>query len=332
MDVALARQLLSEGLVLESLDTEALGPWRARVEALRPAVAAVLAATKAAPAGPAAEPRGAAVAPLPGRGRALLAGQSLKRGQVVLREQALARVPLPKKLDLHPQTQLALKLWEAERSDQRLKQTELLDHGKDAGARKLREVIAACCALCCDRPQEVESLFRWLGRVRVNAVTVSCLVESDGEMEHQQVALALYPELARSVNHSCRPNAILRFDSEDLVELVVSSPVPAGEEVMISYGPTASTMPRSKRQAALLAEYGFECLCSACASVAHDENFQWKLKAQMLDDRARAAVGRAAWQEAAIACSAAVSMLREGYREGDVELAREEPVDINITV
>ena len=33
MDVALARQLLSEGLVLESLDTEALGPWRARVEA-----------------------------------------------------------------------------------------------------------------------------------------------------------------------------------------------------------------------------------------------------------------------------------------------------------
>ena len=157
---------------------EAPGFWGEKVsgvnrEALRPAVAAVLAATKAAPAGPAAEPRGAAVAPLPGRGRALLAGQSLKRGQVgtsqspwfwsplqclpfdfplpikemcqntkvtnlrrclfpfnqkgggvrptvqtvevVLREPALARVPLPKKLELHPQTQLALKLWEAER-------------------------------------------------------------------------------------------------------------------------------------------------------------------------------------------------------------------------
>eukprot|EP00913_Durusdinium_trenchii_P015941 g14980.t1 len=83
-------------------------------------------------------------------------------------------------------------------------------------------------------------------------------------------------------------------------------------------------MVRSERQAALRAQYGFECRCPSCASKVQDEDFHWKRKAQMLDDRARAAVQREAWQEAAIACSASVAMLREGFRDGDIELAREE--------
>lgn len=284
--------------------------------------------------------KGVEVASRPNQGRSLVTTRHLERGFVVIREYPLAKALLDLEnrsglpgLKLHPETRLALQLWNAERKgDKRIEAAkDLLDHGgNDASALKMRALLAACCTLCVDvgtsRNAACESLFHWLGCVRVNAVAVTALVEAEGEeMQQAKVALALYPDLARSVNHSCRPNGVLRFDAKDShVELVVSAGVDAGEEVTISYGPTSSTMPRSQRLGILMAQYGFECHCTACGGTSVDEDFQWKRKAKMLDERARAAVARAAWQEAVIACSASIAMLRQGFRDGDVELAREE--------
>ncbi|CAE8633389.1 unnamed protein product, partial [Polarella glacialis] len=288
---------------------------------------------------------GVEIAPLPGRGRSLLVSlrgearlSGLKRGSQVLREYPLASVPLTGGgSSLHPETALALRLWSGA-AELRHAAADLLDHGgRDASSRLRRAVVAVMFVMAssegvyeagAESVTRSESLFCWLGRVRVNSVAVTSLSEqSEGnELEVAKVALALYPELAKSVNHSCRPNCLLRFDPEDglALELLVSAPggVPPGEEITISYGPTAASLPRQERRAALLAQYGFECGCPACAIL--DEDFSWRSKAAALDERAKVAAGRGSWREAATASSAALALLRQGFAEGDLELAREE--------
>ncbi|CAK9054586.1 unnamed protein product [Durusdinium trenchii] len=310
---------------------EALRPLQDQIrKELGSLVTAALAESKASDLRGCSHPSGGIeIDEVPDRGRCLKVTKPLTRGSVLIREFPVAKVLLEsKEHSLHPETRLALVL-SAKEEKTKVAQ-KLLDHGgRDASALRMRGVLACCCGLCIGNSiEKVVSLFGWLGRVRINAVAVTALVEADGDMVEDKVALALYPELARCVNHSCRPNGLLRFNAKEshLVELLISSPhkVAAGEEVTISYGPLASSMVRSERQAALRAQYGFECRCPSCASKVQDEDFHWKRKAQMLDDRARAAVQREAWQEAAIACSASVAMLREGFRDGDIELAREE--------
>ena len=159
--------------------------------------------------------KGVEVASRPNQGRSLVTTRHLERGFVVIREYPLAKVLLDLEkrsglpgLKLHPETRLALQLWNAERKgDKRIEAAkDLLDHGgNDASALKMRALLAACCTLCVDvgtsRNAACESLFHWLGCVRVNAVAVTALVEAEGEeMQQAKVALALYPDLARSVS------------------------------------------------------------------------------------------------------------------------------------
>eukprot|EP00439_Symbiodinium_sp_Y106_P066056 s981_g10.t1 len=281
-----------------------------------------------------AQLRGVEVAPLPGQGRSLLAKRDLARGSVCIQEQPLASVASVGEASLQAETRLALQLLAASRANLADLAADLLDHGgRDPMALKSRAVVAVCAALCIPNLpasqlcREAEEAFAWLGRVRINAVAVTALAENgSGELTSTKVALALYPNLARSVNHACKPNALLRFDKDtNGVEVVISSPsgVNAGEEVTISYGPTGASHLRSERQQTLSSQYGFDCLCQACASSV-DEDFQWKERARKLDLRAQEAAGRGAWLEAVTASAAALALLRQGYGEGDVELAREE--------
>ncbi|CAE7588256.1 Smyd4 [Symbiodinium sp. CCMP2456] len=315
------------------------------VEALRPSQAEIAEflgshVVKAFSVGPAsrgpAQLRGVEVAPLPGQGRSLLAKRDLPRGSVCIQEQPLASVATgSEKPELHAETRLALQLLAASRAGLADLAKDLLDHGgRDPLALKSRAVVAVCTALCIPNLpasqlcREAEEAFSWLGRVRINAVAVTALAESgSGELTSTKNALALYPNLAKSVNHACKPNALLRFDKDtNGVEVVISSPngVNAGEEVTISYGPTGASHLRSERQQKLSSQYGFDCLCEACASSVQDEDFQWKERARQLDLRAEEAAGRGAWLEAVTASSAALALLRQGYGAGDVELAREE--------
>ena len=135
-------------------------------------------------------------------GRSLITSKFLQRGSVVIREFPLAKVLLEskKKSTLHPETQLALLLAKSAGRSTSLPE-DLLDHGgKDSSSLAMRATLAACCGLCLeDSLDDVVSLFRWLGRVRINAVAVTALVESAGDMVEDKVALALYSQLARSV-------------------------------------------------------------------------------------------------------------------------------------
>ena len=312
---------------------------------LREASSAALAAPDRRPAAPS----GAEVAQRPGRGRALIALSRLERGRLALREQPLAWVRLGGQAGagaprlgpggLAPETALALRLWQA----------VLKGHGPACAAAKTLEsrggadplfccrcaVVAASFALVARAsdaaaPDEVSmtgALFDWLRRVRVNAVAVTSVTERKGEMEISKGALALFPALAASVNHDCRPNALLRFGGKEGLdlELVVSDPqgVAAGAEVAISYGPTAASHPRAERSVALLDQYGFRCTCAACSD-SRPEDFSWRERAAALDKRAQREASGQKWDAAVAACSASLTLLRQGYAAGDVELAREE--------
>mmetsp|Transcript_107733 Transcript_107733/g.303511 ORF Transcript_107733/g.303511 Transcript_107733/m.303511 type:complete len:562 (+) Transcript_107733:91-1776(+) len=302
---------------------------------------------------------GAVVAPREGRGRALVAASApLARGAVVLRDLPQEQVVLadgPKTAkggacrfgsgSLSPETALALRLWRGvsgcSAAAPRVAIEALLHHGGEDPQRRVeRSAVAVACALVAAADQganeeeqldqvkvtsDAEALFVWLGRVRINAVAVTSVADVDGAMQVVKSALALFPTLASSVNHDCQPNALLRFQGDGAVEVVVcaSGGVGPGEEITISYGPTAATMPCADRQAVLSGQYGFTCTCSACKRAA-TEDFSWRARAEALDARAQAEAARGSWRAAAVASSAALASLREGYADGDVELAREE--------
>jgi hypothetical protein len=104
------------------------------------------------------------------------------------------------------------------------------------------------------------------------------------EVSQKRVALALYSR-ASALNHSCAPTAAFRhsvnmarlfsvtghdvYGIEALyrscrVEVVATASVPAGEEVCVSYGPTAAQGVLSRRQL-LQKAYGFTCTCRLCS-------------------------------------------------------------------
>lgn len=128
---------------------------------------------------------------------------------------------------LHPETLLALQLWRANVEDNLVEGPEDLQRAMLAAlccvALDDSRAPAFRCVWTCGRKNRllrscfgrvfhifswfsglktwlrgVESLYSWLGKVRVNAVAVTTLVEAE-EMEQRKVALALYPTLATCV-------------------------------------------------------------------------------------------------------------------------------------
>ncbi|KAL1659043.1 hypothetical protein GGF50DRAFT_120259 [Schizophyllum commune] len=94
-------------------------------------------------------------------------------------------------------------------------------------------------------------------RIRTNGVRAPSLCNSGTDY------LAVGALSAR-VNHSCTPNAVLRFDSRALtLELRVLRYVRAGDELRVSY--IDAGLPLASRRAAL-APWCFTCDCSSCAS------------------------------------------------------------------
>jgi hypothetical protein len=72
----------------------------------------------------------------------------------------------------------------------------------------------------------------------------------------------LYPQL-RFCNHSCEPNAEVRFCESAVGELVAMAPIAAGAEVLISY--CESDDLTVDERATELRGYGFLCDCPRCA-------------------------------------------------------------------
>ncbi|KAK3946736.1 hypothetical protein QBC32DRAFT_122452 [Pseudoneurospora amorphoporcata] len=93
-----------------------------------------------------------------------------------------------------------------------------------------------------------------------------------GLLEEQGIGdeelMGLFTEVAR-INHSCRPNARLRFSEKRLTMEVVSyRPISSGEEIAISYTPL--NLPPSDRHRYLQQNYHFTCHCPLCTSLSDD--------------------------------------------------------------
>lgn len=65
------------------------------------------------------------------------------------------------------------------------------------------------------------------------------------------------------VNHSCAPN-VQRIQQSDRQVLMVVRPLRKGDQLFDNYGPIFPLVPRKQRQAQLLGQYGFKCVCEAC--------------------------------------------------------------------
>ncbi|ELR06437.1 hypothetical protein VC83_08607 [Pseudogymnoascus destructans] len=72
-----------------------------------------------------------------------------------------------------------------------------------------------------------------------------------------------FDPLLGMANHSCAPNASLKFDGRCAV-LTALKHIEEGEEITISYIDT--TLPRAARQAFLQKHYYFTCTCAACTT------------------------------------------------------------------
>lgn len=108
-------------------------------------------------------------------------------------------------------------------------------------------------------------LFEILARLPTNVHAVSSLVEGPGSgvvsLCQERSFFGLFLR-ASAANHCCEPNCLLVHDLP-FVKLVSTAPILAGDELTISYGPTAPMDVRQRRRA-LREQYLFECRCPAC--------------------------------------------------------------------
>ena len=122
-----------------------------------------------------------------------------------------------------------------------------------------------------DTPSEWEGncklLYRLIRTIKNNAIGVDDNVD---DRTNPPRAYGVYKTAVR-LNHSCRPNAEVKFYSgyDDLSNmscvLYVTRPIQPGEEICQSYGNVnIRTADRDVRREALLRNFGFLCKCDGC--------------------------------------------------------------------
>jgi SET and MYND domain-containing protein 4 len=72
----------------------------------------------------------------------------------------------------------------------------------------------------------------------------------------------LYPTVA-FFNHSCDPG-VVRYFNGNVIMLRALKKIPAGSVVAENYGPMFTQVDKDERQAHLLKQYHFKCLCTPC--------------------------------------------------------------------
>jgi hypothetical protein len=136
--------------------------------------------------------------------------------------------------------------------------------------------------------QYYASLLDCLLQQRANVVRVARnhsarALQPDGsgaavDIEHARVGLAFFPEAAL-LNHSCQPSARFEFLGARL-SVVTSRALQPGEELTVSYGPLAALHASTRaRQAALRAQYCFDCACIACVRPEAPLDFRCPMRA-----------------------------------------------------
>merc|ERR1719219_828729 len=91
------------------------------------------------------------------------------------------------------------------------------------------------------------------------------------QVANTPVAVALFPDVALHINHSCDPNTFV-IDIESSQVTIASRNIVAGEEITQVYCGHFGDTARSVRQSLLEEKYHFQCCCEACSQDYPDAN------------------------------------------------------------
>ena len=94
--------------------------------------------------------------------------------------------------------------------------------------------------------------------------TVSTLKEDFKVLGNTTIGNGLYLKYA-SLRHSCDPNTQISYFDRNHLVVRATRDIKAGDEVMVSYGPTFRSEPFKERQKTLREDYFVDCHCSACS-------------------------------------------------------------------
>ena len=130
-------------------------------------------------------------------------------------------------------------------------------------------------------------VFNILCRLPQNLHGIDSLIElkdshaefgGSSEIRQSRLGIGLF-RIGSSINHSCDPNCLIRFDFSRspkannisalkfaVIEVIACRDIAVGEECCISYGPICGRHDRAARQSALKRQYLFTCQCTACMS------------------------------------------------------------------
>lgn len=179
------------------------------------------------------------VAPITGKGLGLLANQTLRRGDVVMRQTPALLVHRTFLEQTPPHRQNAL-----------------LDEAVSLLPAPLRELFLSQAGQTSGAAHKVSDI------LATNSFQMDLGLRGAGDMDTQHYGN--FPEVSR-LNHDCRPNVAFRIEPSTLthVTTVVRDRVNPGEELTISY--LSAFEPRAARQHRAKLAWGFECSCSQCA-------------------------------------------------------------------
>ena len=110
----------------------------------------------------------------------------------------------------------------------------------------------------------------------LHRVAQNHFVHEDGVLLFRRVSM---------LNHSCRPNASIRFLENGEAEVNLAREVAVGEELCICYSSVVLFSSLPERQSELLSRWGFACGCERCAGrLDEEESSMWR----QLEDAAAA--------------------------------------------
>ncbi|KAF2248851.1 SET domain-containing protein [Trematosphaeria pertusa] len=174
---------------------------------------------------------------IPGKGKGLIAGSSVKRGQIIMLDspRIIASAQFPARMTRSEGLQLfnfALNWLPDE--DRNL----VLSLDKSLGGTDIENIM------------------------KTNSF--ACQIDDGGVGDGY---MCLFPSVSR-INHACRPNAHARFIPRTLLmEIKALRDIAPGEEISISYG--SVDLKHADRQKLYKEGWGFKCTCDVCTADAY---------------------------------------------------------------
>lgn len=162
-----------------------------------------------------------------------------------------------------------------------------------------------------------EHTFKLLRRIPTNIHAIFDIMSESSPreeiVEQKRVGFGLF-SLASAMNHSCQPNASLRYhfirghkDLDVVLEVIALKSIGSASEVNVSYGPMVGSHQYNARQEFLRHHFLFECRCDACA---HDLSQQSLNSNKNINNDIAKSLGRlSTWNDGVRKINEVVTML-----------------------